>query len=445
MTSTATATAMSGDRPIPSVEQLAWADAEVGVIIHLDVQVFAPDYTFRRDWGRQPSATVFNPSHLDTDQWLEVAASSGARYAVLVAKHCSGFSLWPTAAHGYSVRSAPWRGGAGDVVADFVASCKKFGLKAGLYYSTSCNAFCNVDSPGRERSGLADAQAAYNRVVEQQVSELWTRYGEWFELWFDGGVLSVMDGGCDVAGLLARHQPRALLFQGPPECGNLLRWAGNEAGWAPPECWSTTDVLTAEDGTVSRDDLAGAADGRHWAPAEMDMPNRDQSRGYMDGWFWREGEDQLVMDAETLFARHLTSVGRNANFLLGLPIDRFGRVPEADAAALRGYGKLVGERLGRPLGMVAEVTGNEVVLDLQGDRPVAYVDIMEDQRNGQIIRGWRLDAKRGWGWAPIASGLGIGHRRIVATPHLLAESLRLTVTSAAGIPTIRQLAAYGPV
>ena len=76
----------------PNARQLAWADAEMGVLIHFDMPVYQPDYNFR-NWGTHPDASVFNPTELNTDQWLETAHKLGAKYAVLVAKHCSGFSL----------------------------------------------------------------------------------------------------------------------------------------------------------------------------------------------------------------------------------------------------------------------------------------------------------------------------------------------------------------
>lgn len=107
----------------PNARQLAWADAEVGVLIHFDMPVYQPDYNFRK-WGTHPDASIFNPTELNTDQWLETAHKLGAQYAVLVAKHCSGFSLWPTEAHDYSIKQSPWKNGEGDIVADFIASCK---------------------------------------------------------------------------------------------------------------------------------------------------------------------------------------------------------------------------------------------------------------------------------------------------------------------------------
>ena len=81
----------------PNKVQRDWAEAEIGVLIHYDMQVFRPDYVWRR-YGSHPDPSAFNPTDLDTDQWMEAAAALGARYAVLVAKHGSGFSLWPTEA-----------------------------------------------------------------------------------------------------------------------------------------------------------------------------------------------------------------------------------------------------------------------------------------------------------------------------------------------------------
>lgn len=88
-------------------------DAEAKVLIHFDMPVYVPSYNWR-NWGTHPDASVFNPTDLDTDQWLETAAKLGVNYAVLVAKHCSSFSLWLTEAHDYSIKNSPWQDGNGD-------------------------------------------------------------------------------------------------------------------------------------------------------------------------------------------------------------------------------------------------------------------------------------------------------------------------------------------
>ena len=63
---------------LPTDAQLKWADAEIGVLIHFDMPVFEPSYDFRNDWSYHPSLSVFNPTQLDTDQWIK--ASKAAYY-----------------------------------------------------------------------------------------------------------------------------------------------------------------------------------------------------------------------------------------------------------------------------------------------------------------------------------------------------------------------------
>ena len=174
---------------LPSKAQLKWADAEIGAMYHFDLQVFEPAYKWRENWNYHPDLSIFNPKELDTDQWLLAAKAAGATYAVLVAKHCSGFSLWPTNAHPYSVKNTPWRNGQGDIVKDFIASCKKYGIKPGIYASASANAYFKVENPGLVISGNAEEQEKYKEVVKTQLTELWSQYGKLFEVWFDGGVL----------------------------------------------------------------------------------------------------------------------------------------------------------------------------------------------------------------------------------------------------------------
>ena len=82
---------------------------------------------------------AWNPSDLNTDQWLEAAVSFGARYAVLVVDHFSGFTLWPTKLGNYSIAMTSWRGGKGDVLADFIQSCKKYNVRPGVFYSVHEN------------------------------------------------------------------------------------------------------------------------------------------------------------------------------------------------------------------------------------------------------------------------------------------------------------------
>src|ERR1700680_3154818 len=87
---------------LPSKEQVAWADAEMGVIIHLDINIYSPDSFDYAQKKTLPDVNLFNPSKLNTDQWIRTAKAAGARYALLTAKHGTGFGLWPSKANSYN-------------------------------------------------------------------------------------------------------------------------------------------------------------------------------------------------------------------------------------------------------------------------------------------------------------------------------------------------------
>lgn len=67
-------------------------------------------------------ASVFNPTNLSTDQWVEAAVAFGATEICLTAHHEGGFCLWDTQYTNYSVMHSPY---GKDVVAQFVESCQK--------------------------------------------------------------------------------------------------------------------------------------------------------------------------------------------------------------------------------------------------------------------------------------------------------------------------------
>ena len=123
------------DLPRPTSEQAAWQDLELGLFYHFDISVFTDGG--EGDWPRQGhlDPSLYNPAKLSTDQWLEAAKAMGAGYTVFVAKHCTGFISWQSDAYPYGVRQSKWRDGKGDVVADYVASCRKYGIQPGIYCS----------------------------------------------------------------------------------------------------------------------------------------------------------------------------------------------------------------------------------------------------------------------------------------------------------------------
>jgi alpha-L-fucosidase len=392
----------------PTREQLAWYDMELGVIIHYCMEIYDPSFTgYKTAAVRERLApSKINPTKLDAEQWVRSAYELGAKYAVLVANHCTGFSLWQTKENDYCTSSLKWKDGKGDICRDFIEACKKYGLKPGLYYSCGCNGYYDIDD-SKKMDYHSEKYQDYVRHVEAQVKELWTEYGELFEIWFDGGVISPKDGGPDLVPLLEKYQPHAICFQGPKDYSHNIRWVGNEDGLAPENCWSTTNAGDVNyDGTVSHEEAGiGAPDGIHYWPAETDMPNRNH-QAFGGGWGWKAGEEDKVFTPEYLLDCYIRSVGRNSNLLLGMAISTDGDFQ--DEQQFRDFGKLIVDTFGTPLTISENVSG-DITLTPPAGKKAKYLVIREDITDGQHIRDFTVSA----GGKQIYESQCVGHKRIV--------------------------------
>jgi alpha-L-fucosidase len=422
----------------PSRIQMTWADAEIGVLIDLDIITFAPDYSLSK-LGTPPDAAIFNPTGLNTDQWLETAQKLGATYAVLVAKHSSGFSLWPTKAHDYSVKSSPWKDGKGDIVEDFIASCRKYNIKPGIYASTPTNGYLHVVN-SRVQPGAPVTQEEYNRIVEKQLTELWSNYGELFEIWFDGGVLSKKEGGTDALSLVKKLQPNAIAFQGPYSHPNLVRWVGNEKGIAPYPCWATADSTTNADGTVVVTGLNGDPFAPYWCPGESDFTLR-WNHSFQGGWFWKEGQDSMMFSVDELMTKYVTSVGRNTNMLLGIVINDKGLVPDADVKRIEAFGEAIRAQYGKPL-MQTAGKGSTFTLSVKSPATVERIVIQEDISQGERVLEYTVKGKQGDQWIDLASGTNIGHKHIDRFQPVTVQEVMLSVTKSKAVPHIKNFAIF---
>ncbi len=425
---------------LPTREQVKWAESEIGVIIHLDINIYAPETFHYNNKNTLPPLSVFNPGRLNTDQWLGAAAKAGAKYAVLVAKHGTGFCLWPTKAHDYHIGNTPFKDGKGDIVADFIRSCKKFNIKPGIYYNTNINTLL-----GSSFKKFTEAeQQAYNKIVLAQLTELWTRYGKLFEIWFDGGVMTdeKMGIASGVTALIKEHQPQAILFQGPSTCRNLIRWIGNEDGRAPYPHWSTSDFTTSSLGVEEIIRLNGKPDGKIWCPGEADFPNRKKS-SWNGGWLWRAGEEKHLFSSDDLVDRYYTSVGHNANMLIGMVIDTAGRFPSPDSLVFEEFGEKIKQVFKNH---VAGTSGNGNIIELKIGRIPAKIDhlvIRENIADGERVREYTIEAWLDNAWKTIAEGTSIGHKRIHKIPEVETTKIRINIHKFVATPQIKELSVFG--
>ena len=412
-------------KAVPTKKQLEWADMEIGVIIHYIMDIYNPGFEgYKTEAVRtELSPDRFDPTHLDPEQWVKCAADAGAKYAVFVANHCTGFSLWQTKVNEYSCASMKWKDGKGDVFREFVDACKKYNIKPGVYYSTGCNGYYNINDEW-DWDYKSDYYQNYVKNVERQVTELWSEYGEMFEVWFDGGIVPKEEGGPDIFPLLRKYQPDAVAFQGPVGYPHNLRWVGNEDGVAFEDCWSAWDGKNR----------AGSPDGEYWEPAETDFPNRSHE-AFGGGWGWRAGETQYALTPEELLDCYVKSVGRNTNMLLGMAISTDGDFE--DEKQFEEFGRLMKKTFGTPKTEIISPVGTEIILDTRGLR-IDYLSICEDITKGHAVRAFSVyaDGKK------LYEGSCIGHKRIIPFGGIAAEEIKVVIDDYDGEAVIKSAAIY---
>jgi len=394
----------------PTPEQVAWQDMEIGMFIHFG----------SRTWTGSDKVPVelekVNPSELDTDQWVAAAEAMGAKYIVFVAKHKTGFCMWQTDTTEFGIASTPWRNGRGDVLADLAESCRKRGMKLGVYLSPRDYHF---GAGGGGRCKTKEEQERYNKVYRRQLTEVLSRYGEMVEVWFDGSLY------VEVGDILKKYAPNAMILNSPHA---TIRYVGNESGMAPYPAWNAVSETAAQSGGSRAND--GNPDGSTWLPIECPTEIRTK-------WFWKRDNTNNELDSiDDLMAMYYRSVGYGAVLLLNHTPDTRGLIPEADFQRGAEFGAEVRRRFGKS---IAETHGKGDSLDLVLDKPtlIDHVVTMEDITHGERIREYKIDAWLADGHQQtIVVGTAIGHKKIDLFPAIEVTKIRLIVLESVGTPII---------
>jgi alpha-L-fucosidase len=446
--------------PVPSAAQLRWHSLEAYAFVHFNMNTFTG-----REWGEgTEDPDLFQPQALDCAQWARLARQAGLKGIILTAKHHDGFCLWPSDVTTHDVASSSWRAGRGDVLAELAAACRSEGLLFGVYLSPwDRNAPVYGDSP------------RYNDQYVAQLEEVLTGYGEVFEVWWDGACGEGPNGKRQVydwerfRATVRRLQPEAVIFS---DVGPDVRWVGNEAGLAGETCWGMLSPAGHEPGLLAPplEELnEGREDGTHWIPGECDVSIRP-------GWYYHAEQDGEVKSLERLLEIWHASVGRGANLLLNLPVDRRGLVHEHDAARLLELRAALDELYSVDLAPAARATASNVrggarlyapELVLDGDattywacddgltqatlelafaRPVRCdrIRLEEPLFLGQRVRSFEVDAQLAGGWTTVARGTTIGARRILVFEAVETAAVRVRVTSARACPALATVRLFGP-
>ncbi|MGO8734416.1 MAG: alpha-L-fucosidase [Terriglobia bacterium] len=402
---------------VPTPKQTAWQDLEIGMFVH-----FAPNTWHDREYDDLSTPlSAIDPAQLDTDQWVECALGLGAKYIVFVAKHVGGFCMWQTQTASYGIRNTPWRNGKGDVMADLSQSCRKRGLKLGIYLSPRDDKF-GAGTGGRCKT--PEMQTAYNALYRRQLTELLTRYGDMVEIWFDGSLVT------PVGDILQARAPHAVIFQG---AFATIRWVGNEDGFAPYPAWNAVSKSDAESGVSTA--MHSDPNESVWLPIEADVSIRRPN------WFWSTHNGPNLLSLDQLLEIYYRSVGHGTQLLINIPADRHGLLPDADSARAREFGDEIRRRFSRS---VAEThgPGESLTLSLPSPARIDHVILQEDCSAGQRVRAYRVEARTQGDWQTLGTGTAIGHQRIQPVMPTFVDAVRLITTQSVGQAAIRRLAVF---
>src|SRR5437667_9506171 len=301
--------------------QLAEFEAlHLGVSFHFSVNTFTGD---DYDTGKAPAST-YNPTHLDVRQWIRTARDLGAKYAVLTAKHMSGFCLWDSQGYDYDVASS---GNKTDVVASFVAACHEYGIMPGFDY-------CILDPRNEGRFDWNSlVPDSYYQLIKHHLTELHTRDPHPFYQLLDITWKVTHEQRWELYKLIKQFRPNCLIvmnqafYQSRRNQGRICE----EASW-PTDIVNGEDTMPPAEGHDPHVVFQGKA---YFMPMESWIPMGPPYKPMppMHSWFWREGFK--TQSAKTIAGIMKDCRDRRANLLLNLSPDTSGRLPDEMVNTLR--------------------------------------------------------------------------------------------------------------
>jgi alpha-L-fucosidase len=355
-------------KPLHELQQ-EFLDLRFGMFLHFNMATFQD-----REWGNPTSAAdQFNPTSLDTDQWALAAEAANMTWGCLTTKHHDGFCIWPTATRSASVRGTQHKT---DVVRAYVDSFRRHGLKVALYYSI-------LDM--REDIRHFNITPDKIQLVKDQLSELFTQYGDIHALILDGWdapwsrITYEEMPFHEIYGLIKELQPNCLV-------------SDLNASQYPSGGLYYTDLKAFEQN------------------AGQLVPNESNVPAYScvtltDGWFWKQRDvSGPLKPTKTVVGEWLVPLNaRHCNLILNAPPNREGRLAPNIVSHLEEIG-----RAWKHPGP-AEQIGRHVVIttrNLATGRPIkasSYPDTVgPDQANdGNFRSAWYTDAGLMSGWLEV--------------------------------------------
>jgi alpha-L-fucosidase len=464
---------------VPTANQLDALRNEFIAFIH-----FGPNTFTRMEWGNgMEDPAVFDLKTVDTDQWCRSMKDAGMKMVILTVKHHDGFVLWQSRYTDHGIMSTGFQNGKGDILRELSKSCKKYGLKLGVYLSPADlfqienpdGLYGNLSKytkrtiprevPGRPFKNKTKFEFVvddYNEYFLNQLFEILTEYGEIHEVWFDGAHPKRKGGQTyNYAAwreLIHTLAPKAVIF-GRED----IRWCGNEAGGTRdteinvvayevnPDTASVFHDMTAED--LGSREIIYNANYLHYQPAETNTSIRE-------GWFYRDDTNQKVRSADDVFDIYERSVGGNSIFLLNIPPNREGEFSSRDIEVLKDVGSRIRETYDvnllegakGPIELLDENNDtylllengvDEFVIILNGEKTINRIMLQEAiATHSERVEKHAVDAWVDNEWREIAVASNIGYKRILRFPEVTTSKIRVRVLESRLTPAISHISAH---
>lgn len=394
-------------------------------IMHLGLNTYT-----NKEWGYgDESPLLFDPENFDADKIVKACKEGGLSGIVLVCKHHDGFCLWPTKTTPHNIAASPWRKGKGDLVREMADACRANGLEIGFYVSPW------------DRNHPSYGKKEYLEVYREQLREIFTNYGQGFELWFDGA-----NGGDGYYGgareerridastyydwentwKIARElQKDAAIFS---DIGPELRWVGNECGFAHEESFGTYTPNPAKEGiepapglTIGHEGMKGTPDGKYFIPFEADFPLRP-------GWFYHPEQEGKQRSVGTLVNIYLHSVGCGGFMNVGIAPDKTGVMTPGDCQRLKEFKKAIESLFEKKV--FAEniaIKEKEGIVEFGREISFNFMEMQEEMIKGECIRSYTVSVRKNGKWEKLLSGEAVGFKRLKRVKNTFCDAIKISI------------------
>ena len=443
--------------PLPSKAQLDYHKEELAAFIHYGMNTYT-----NSEWGHgNEDPKNFNPTNLDTDQWIRTLKETGFKRTIMVVKHHDGFVIYPSKYTNHTVAASPWKDGKGDLLEEISKSATKYDMNMGVYLSP-----WDVNSPKYKVA----TQKEYNEYYLNQLKEIlgnpkYGNKGKFIEVWMDGargsGAQKVTYTFDEWFKYIKEAEGDIAIFSAEP---TSVRWIGNERGIAGDPVWHKVKKANITENVKNEYLNHGDPDGDIYSVGEADVSIRS-------GWFYHD--NQQPKSLKELMDIYFKSVGRGTPLLLNIPPNKEGKFADADVARLKEFKATLDQMYATDFAKGATVTASSTrrnhlykashltdgkddtswalsndattgsfTVDLGQKRRFDVVELKEDIAKGQRISGFKIEVEINGRWVPYGEGSTVGYRRLVQSQPVEAQKIRVTITGSQATPILTNFSVF---